>query len=1820
MNITFLFSRILLPLLAVGWLFTSAPARADTPVSLYQSFAGQVNFTGTAQTLRTQPNSRDACAVTSRNTTAKLDGLPTGATIEAAYLYWAGSGNGDYDVSFEGNNVSADRQYTATGGGRDYFSGVADVTATVAAKGNGTYGFRGLSVDTGWSYCSSQAVLAGWALLVVYSDPGEDFRVLNVFEGFQSYWGSSLTLTPSNFQIPTSPINGRHAHITWEGDDTNSGSRNGYVEELDFEGNILTDAVNPPHNQFNSASTITTPADTATYGVDFDVYDVSAYLSAGQSTASSVYSSGQDLVFLSAEIMSVTNIDVADLAIDLSHTGDFSSGENHDYSVVVSNNGPRAEPGPVTVTDTLPVGMSYVSASGSGWSCGVSGQVVTCSHSGPMAAGESLPALTLTVNVTAAPGSGTLVNTATVAGSVFDNIASNNTVDDAAVIAGLPGGFCDDFESGLGRWTVVDAGISGQTWSSPSNSLYTSGGNAVATSEGRNLASYGSANVTYWLRRGDDGFSENPDNGEDLLVEYYDDTGAWQTLATYAGGDTQGEVFNGSHALPAAALHGNFRVRFRQLDGTNGWDFWHVDDVCINNGDPGTVGGELTYYPMDETAWSGTAAEVTDGSGGGHEATAIGDATTSGTTPAVGGSPGTCRYGEFDGSGDYLRDEDAELYLNGLSGVTVTAWVKSRQVGYDGGIFAGIAKGAQDADLGLRYDVDGWGGGGSNVIKASLRTSAGSTQVETVSGQQSTGWQHLALVWQSGQSIRVYVNGTEAAKSYDEGPLSGTVSGIDLLDIGHGTKGDDWDGFIDEFRLFDRALSAAEVATVMNATHDCGGGVGPVGCAAVFPSALQNSDPGGSIDFGWDAEVSDPDNALETQNLTFNSWGNATCGSTDCTATNTSSSTPWMDPFVTSGSTTDVNVGWQGSFTLGGGGTSEYRDITGGGRSTITDGGGQTSYRIRSLTLNDRDDLELRGGVDYWIENFTMSGSRHNITVTGAGTARLFIRNAASFAWRADVNDGGTSDQLLIAGYGDLAFDNGSNGSLNAMVYAAGDVTVSSDMAVNGSIAAGGAIALGSGAVVSYDATAVDSVDDRGFCGPGPAQLDHFQIDVGTGNASTCSPRAVTVTAVGSDGNPFVAYGGTVSLGTSSGHGNWSSGGSALNSDDSGAAVYTFTGASASFALANSHADDLVVTVSDGAAGVSSTSTGLSFRDNAFVMNPATCTGSSCPATGSTELVAYRPHDFVVEFWRRDPTTGNCAIDTNYAGSLNLKGWLTRDAVDPGGLAPAVSGVLLPDAQPGTGNIALNFTNGTAALALDTTDVGKYVLNLLDDSSGHVVDAATDPANPVPIPIAGSSETLTVRPFAVDVRNVRLGDGTANPGSSTAAGGIFTCAGDLGGVSTDCEFGATVVGVGWDAGDDTGNDGVPDPGADLTVGNPTVPAFAWGVELVATTPAYPDPTTPGRRVGGLRSNGLVAGDFTSGSATDPALQYEEVGSFTLQSIPNNDYLTAGVAVPGDTELVGRFVPHHFRLAVAVDGTIADANVAGPVGFTYTGQATGGYVANPEVTAVAENAAGTAAWNYAGAYNKLGLGDIAIGYPDSDNTQLGTDGVNIGLAATEGVHQLTKQSDLDASDPASGYVAGQTTLVIGGGGHDVFTYTRANALVPPFRPDIVLTVSVAEADDGVADIGDAQPNPTGIAANAMRFGIVSLKDTYGPQDEDLMLPLEVLFYDEPGGNAGFFLNEDDADSAFNGTTDLACVDLDNTDARGCVTPDDSVRQGGWFIVDSNGEPGPLQFDLTVPAWLQVDSDGDGTWGESPSATATFGLFRGNDRFLFWREER
>jgi len=128
---------------------------------------------------------------------------------------------------------------------------------------------------------------------------------------------------------------------------------------------------------------------------------------------------------------------VPDFVIASTHTGNFTQGQSGaTLHVTVSNTGPAASAGLVTVTDILDYGLTATAATGTGWTCTLSSPPLVCTRSDALAAASSYPPVTVTVDVSS--GAGTPQNnTVSISGGNELN-ASNDSAIDPVNIIGVP--------------------------------------------------------------------------------------------------------------------------------------------------------------------------------------------------------------------------------------------------------------------------------------------------------------------------------------------------------------------------------------------------------------------------------------------------------------------------------------------------------------------------------------------------------------------------------------------------------------------------------------------------------------------------------------------------------------------------------------------------------------------------------------------------------------------------------------------------------------------------------------------------------------------------------------------------------------------------------------------------------------------------------------------------------------------------------------------------------------------------------------------------------------------------------------------------------------------------------------------------------------------------------------------------------------------------------------------------------------------------------------------------------------------------------------
>lgn len=132
-------------------------------------------------------------------------------------------------------------------------------------------------------------------------------------------------------------------------------------------------------------------------------------------------------------------VTLPDLTVLKTHVGGvgghFSQGQiGATYTLTVSNIGIAASSGPVLVKDTIPGGMTLVSMTGTGWTCGTQNLSNICTRSDSVASNGSFAPIAVLVNVdSAAPGR--VINMATVSGGGEVNLANDTAMDPTTINA-----------------------------------------------------------------------------------------------------------------------------------------------------------------------------------------------------------------------------------------------------------------------------------------------------------------------------------------------------------------------------------------------------------------------------------------------------------------------------------------------------------------------------------------------------------------------------------------------------------------------------------------------------------------------------------------------------------------------------------------------------------------------------------------------------------------------------------------------------------------------------------------------------------------------------------------------------------------------------------------------------------------------------------------------------------------------------------------------------------------------------------------------------------------------------------------------------------------------------------------------------------------------------------------------------------------------------------------------------------------------------------------------------------------------------------------
>jgi|GEM_PF-2228317 MSHA biogenesis protein MshQ len=1369
--------------------------------------------------------------------------------------------------------------------------------------------------------------------------------------------------------------------------------------------------------------------------------------------------------------------------------------------------------------------------------------------------------------------------------------------------------FCDDFErSELGPDWSVDyeggtAGISSQTAQSPIRSMFTAGGRVTVTSRTFDLSSYESATLDYWWRRGSDAFSESPEGNEDLEVEYLDNNGNWQAIQIFTGNGRDGESGTDNFALPASALHDAFRIRFRQTAGTrSGFDFWHVDDVVLR-------GAKATNQPFLMEAGSVEAP--------GASATTVSFQQIYPSPPAV-----------FV-LGDDGNPEPSAVRVSQVTSTGFTLFPAEPPSAYED---------QPDPPTKVHYLVVSYG---QHRFPDGTRLEVGKVAVSDRQGSRIGGTDWSSIAFQTGfDATPALVSTLQTTRNETQAPADNatpwiTVAHSDLQANGVRLaleRAETSNGSVTQAE--DVAYLAIETGPI-NAFADNSGSI-VLGEAQLTGTSVTGTEACDS--YGFLQAYGGPPLVVGSQ-LSRN--GNNGGWLRRCNVTATNVSLKIEEDWANDRDLTHVQeqtgfLAFSGNFardfTLRGFYALEGPDWTGAAGEVVEGLGsgrdGQARNGAEAEPAKVCYGASLGGGayvnvghypeysfadeltVMAWVKTDSVPGSDLKTIISKDENYEFHINSSGEINWWWQTSNGATR-QFNSTGFTitpgvwthvAVVYSRASGTQeivVNGVTQASQSFTGESLRQNTDPLQIGADQGLGGRAfdgqideVRLYGRALSNAAIQRemGRSRACAATLDHFEVTAASTTASVCRPVPVTIRAKDAGNNTLSDYTGSINLSTSANHGNWqaiTANGILTpqpDSDDNGQARYSFVDSDNGeivLGLSNERADSLTVSAVDADGGQSGTSSVINFRENAIVI--------SYNDSFNDDVVAYRNHDLQAEVLRLDPSTGECGPVTAYDGPIDLRAWLSRQPDDPGGVAPAVSagaGTLdpVPDSRPSSTNLTVQFDEGQADLTWITEDVGHYALQLEDSESGLVVDETG-----APLTISGTGPVMSVRPFGMALSV------TGNPGATSPNGAAFRAAGR--------PFSVQARAAGYQGTDDVNKDGQPDGHGNTTPGdnadlsdNPSTEAFDGAISvsgyLVEGPPGYSDP--------GLAGLSGLSG-FSSGRASGEA-RYNEVGIIELASDFSGSYLGRSISLVGRSGHVGRFHPGFFDVTVLSNGSLMPyCN-----GMSYTGQSISlGGNAEARITprAYAASGAPPVTRNYRRSWQRLAIADVARTDPTQDLNQVGANGTPVTLSYEQAPPALVPNGD------------GTMDYQLGA---DSVTYGRNdNALIAAFEAE--LEVLLTKIDDGDAAAPAAQlPVRFLPLGHPIRYGRLRLDNAYGPETENLVVPATVEIWD----GSRFVRNVDETCWAY--TTGSAIVSGEPPETS--VIPRSGKMVLGQpeetaqleLVAPGLQNTGEVNITWPVPGYWRVDADRDGSRDDLPEALATFGVYRGNDRIIYWQE--
>ena len=281
-------------------------------ISLFEQINGRYDFTFIGNTMNSAENNPTFGYITGTTSSADLNLSPSDNVIRA-YLYWAGSGDGDFNVNLNGTSLVADRTFTHSRffspNTFTYFSAFKDITSFVQNTGNGTYTLSELDISAFEPlHYTRKTNFAGWAILIVYENPTLTLNQLNIYDGLQGV-PDALQINLTNLFVMNN-TNAKAGFIAWEGDSQLA------TETFSVNNIVISNASNPVNNVFNSTNSVT--GSNTLYNMDLDIYEIDNYVAVGDTNATIRLSSSQDFIMINTVITKL-NSQLPDATIEINN-------------------------------------------------------------------------------------------------------------------------------------------------------------------------------------------------------------------------------------------------------------------------------------------------------------------------------------------------------------------------------------------------------------------------------------------------------------------------------------------------------------------------------------------------------------------------------------------------------------------------------------------------------------------------------------------------------------------------------------------------------------------------------------------------------------------------------------------------------------------------------------------------------------------------------------------------------------------------------------------------------------------------------------------------------------------------------------------------------------------------------------------------------------------------------------------------------------------------------------------------------------------------------------------------------------------------------------------------------------------------------------------------------------------------------------------------------------------------------------------------------------------------------------------------------------